>query len=130
MSEQPRLDLIWLPGCQAICRLGPKSAVPEWAAGRFLSTTRTADELSIVCDCDAVPDAVRQEGPYAIFRVVGSMDLGLVGILAAIAAPLAAERISIVAISTFDTDYVLVREDDRGRAESALTGAGHRFLPD
>jgi len=122
------LDLHWLPGCRAICRLPPKSAVPAWAAGRFLSTTRTADELSIVCDCDAVPESVRQEGPYAMLRIVGSMELGLVGVLASIAGPLATAGLPIFVVSTFDTDYILVRDAERERAEEVLVAAGHRFV--
>ncbi|HLF55907.1 MAG TPA: ACT domain-containing protein [Thermoanaerobaculia bacterium] len=123
-----RLDLIWLPGLHAVCRLGPKAAAPDWAAGRFVSSTRTADELSIVCEFGGVPDEVRQEGPYAMFRVAGSLELGLTGILASLASPLAAAGIPIFALSTFDTDYVLVRERDRARAETTLTAAGHRFV--
>ena len=122
-----RLDLRWLPGDHSICRLAPKSALPEWAAGRFLSATRTPEELSIVCEAGAVPAEVRSEGPYALLRVEGALELGLVGILASLTGPLAAAGVPLFALSTFDTDYVLVRVADRPRAERALAEVGHRF---
>jgi hypothetical protein len=128
LGEAPRLELRWLPGSHVVCRLGPKAATPDWALGRFVSATRTADELSVVCETGTVPEDVQAEGPYTMFRVTGALDLGLTGILASLAAPLAAAGIPIFAISTFDTDYVLVRERDRQRAEAALAGAGHRFV--
>jgi hypothetical protein len=126
----PRLDLLWTSGSYAVCRLGPKSAAPEWAVGRFVSATRTDDELSIVCEAAAVPADTVAEGPYAMLRVAGALELGLTGILASLALPLASAGVPIFALSTFDTDYVLVRERDRARAEAALAAAGHRFAAD
>ena len=93
-----------------------------------MSITRTVDELSVVCLAEEAPAGSRAEGPYALMRVAGSMALGLTGVLASIAAPLAAAQISIFAVATFDTDYLLVRMADRERAAAALVAAGHRFV--
>ena|ERR1051325_10275642 len=108
-----------------ICRLPPDSAVPVWVSGRLTSITRTPQELSIVCAEAAIPDDVRCERHWCAFRIEGPLDFGLVGILASVAAPLAAARIPVFAVSTFDTDYVLVKEEHTDSAEAALEAAGH-----
>lgn len=118
-------DLLLLPQRLAVCRLAPDAAIPSWAAGPFFSITRTADELSVVCPEDAVPADVRCESGWRAFQVAGPLDFSLTGILAAIAAPLAAAGVSIFAVSTFDTDYVLVKEANLARAIDALREAGH-----
>lgn len=128
MSATPEVELIWIPGRFAIGKLPADAALLSVPGGPFFSVTRTADELSLVCAEDEMPARARREGPYALFRVVGSMDLGLVGVLAAIARPLAAYGVSVFSVATFDTDYVLVRESDRERARAALEAAGHRFV--
>jgi len=93
----------------------------------FLSISRSADELSVVCAEGYAPIDARSEGPYAILRVAGAMELDLVGVLASLAAPLASAGIAIFALSTFDTDYLLVRESERTRVQATLVAAGHRF---
>jgi hypothetical protein len=109
-----------------ICRLDADATVPPWATGgAFSSVTRTGAELSIVCREEHVPDAVRRETGWRIFRVEGPLPFNVTGVLAAVAAPLAAAEIPIFAISTFDTDYILVKEADTGRAAAALIAAGH-----
>ena len=119
-------NLALLPGHHAFCRLEPAAGLPGWAmAGAFCSVTRTAEELSIVCPEDAVPAGVRCEGGWRLLRVEGTLEMGLVGIMAALTAPLAQAGISLMAIATFDTDYLLVREATLGRALAALRGAGH-----
>jgi len=111
----------------AVCRLEAASRVPAWVdqAGDFVSITRTSDELSIVCDTDVVPRGVPMEGPWRAFRVQGPLVMTLIGVVAALANPLADAGISIFAISTYDTDYVLVHEPDLDAAIEALVGAGH-----
>jgi hypothetical protein len=111
----------------AVCRLPAGSDLPAWAAGAggFSSITRTADELSIVCGSDAVPADLPQEGPWRAFKVQGPLVMTLVGVVAAIADPLRDAGIAIFAISTYDTDYVLVHEPDLAAAVEALTAAGH-----
>jgi hypothetical protein len=120
------IHLTTLPEPLAVCRLAPDAAFPSWlAASGFLSIARTTEELSIVCAEDAVPDAVRRESGWRALVVAGPLDFGLTGILASIAAPLAEAGISIFAISTFDTDYVLVKAERLDAAVEALIGAGH-----
>jgi hypothetical protein len=111
----------------AVCRLDAASRVPAWVdrAGDFVSITRTSDELSIVCDTDVVPRGVPMEGPWRAFKVQGPLVMTLIGVVAALANPLADAGISIFAISTYETDYVLVHEPDLDAAIEALVGAGH-----
>jgi len=121
-------ELVWLKGRYAICRLDPQDEVPEWAGGGFVSATRTKEELSIVCAAAGVPDGVTSEAPFSLLRVRGSMELTLTGVLAGVVAPLAEAEIPVFAVATFDTDYLLVREEDAAAAEVALVAAGYRFV--
>ena len=111
----------------AVCRVDSGSEVPAWVdrAGDFVSVTRTADELSIVCAMEAVPPGVPMEGPWRAFKVQGPLVMTLIGVVAALANPLADAGISIFAISTYNTDYVLVHEPDFDAAIEALVAAGH-----
>lgn len=122
------LRLLWLPGRYSIGRLPPDSAPQPSPRGPFVSFTRTGDELSLVCLEAEMPAAARSEGAFALFRVAGSMELGLTGVIASLTAPLAAAGIPVFTVATFDTDYVLVRESDRVRTEEALAAAGYRFV--
>ena len=123
------LRLAIFPDTLAVCRLAAGDAFPHWLPTHgFLSVTRTSDELSIVCPQDAVPAGIRSEPGWRALAVAGPLDFGLTGILASIAAPLAEAGISIFAISTFDTDYVLVKAERLNDAVEALRRAGHRFL--
>ena len=110
----------------AVCRLDADSDVPLWVdrSSEFTSVTRTTDELSVVCAHDDVPEGVQKEGPWRAFRVQGPI-VTLIGVVAALANPLADAGISIFAMSTFDTDYILVHEPDFDAAVGALTKAGH-----
>jgi uncharacterized protein len=105
--------------------------MPPWANGSgFVSITRTSTELSVVCAEDRVPGDVRAERGYAVIGVEGSLAPELVGVLVSIAAPLADASIPILAIGTFDTDYVLVRHDALEQALVALRDAGHEIVRD
>jgi hypothetical protein len=121
----PSLTLSLLPETFAVCRLAPDVPLPDWAAGEFVSITRTSDELSIVCAERNVPPSVRCERGWRCLKVAGPLDLSLIGILASLAVPLAEARIPLFAISTYDTDYVLVKEADLERAVETLLQAGH-----
>jgi hypothetical protein len=94
----------------------------------FFSVTRTPDELSIVCVESQAPDDAKSERGWRVLQVIGPLEFSLTGILAAIAAPLAAAGVSIFAISTFDTDYVLVKEENLAKALDALRAADHRVV--
>lgn len=118
------------PGRYAICRLAPGAPVPEWAlASAFFSITRTADELSLVVEDDRVPPDVTAAPGWRLLRVEGVLDFSLTGILAGICAALAGAGVSIFALSTYDTDYVLVRQEDLDRACEALRAAGYGVVP-
>lgn len=120
------LDLDVLAGSYAVARLDPGSPVPEWAYDRTLcALILTARELTVVCPATAVPDDVPREGPFRALAVRGPLDFALTGILEALARPLAEASIPIFALSTFDTDLVLVRDDDLAGATAALRAAGH-----
>ena len=120
------LELVILDDRLAICRLDGDGGVPSWAiSGGFFSVTRTADELSVVCPESGVPEGVRAERGWIAFRVSGAMDLSVVGVLASLTAPLAGAGVGLFAVSTYDTDYLLVRDCDLGRAIDALRANGH-----
>lgn len=128
-SNLPNLKLEKIPGTYTVCRLDPSTVIPAWAQqGTFFSVTRTADELSIVCEKQFAPREVRAEGTWGALRVVGTLDFALTGIMASIADPLGAAKISLFAIATFDTDYILVSEDKMDAAAKALTQAGHQVI--
>ncbi|MBS0661491.1 MAG: ACT domain-containing protein [Verrucomicrobia bacterium] len=118
------MQLTLLPDSFAICRLAPDAAVPP----RFFSVTRTAEELSVVCREADVPSDARCELGWSGLQVAGPLDFALTGVLAALAAPLAAAGVSIFALSTFDTDYLLVKSASLPEALAALRGAGHEVV--
>lgn len=121
-----------LPGTYAICRLSAKAAVPGWAETGFSSVTRTADELSIVCEERRLPadlTGIEQlERGWVLLKLHGPLPLDAVGVLASVAGPLADAAISLFAVSTFDTDYVLVERGHAKEAIAALTLAGHTLV--
>jgi hypothetical protein len=123
----PALPLEVLPDTLAICRLPADAAVPSWATGQsaFLTVSRTPEELSITAVQNAVPAGTRCERDYRALRVRGTLPPDLVGILLSIADPLARAGLAIFAISTYDTDYVLVKARDLPAALEALRAAGH-----
>ena len=121
------LDLEVLPERLAVCRLSPGEKVPSWAfESRFFSVTRTERELSIVCGEASVPSGTAAERGFRALEVQGPLDFSLTGILASLLDPLAEAGISVFALSTYDTDYVLVRQEALSRAVAALRGASHR----
>ena len=91
----------------------------------FFSITRAGEELSVVCREALVPEGIRAERSWRALRVAGVLDLSQVGVLASLASPLAEAGVSLFALSTFDTDYLLVQEQDLGRAVEALVAVGH-----
>ncbi|MNL03356.1 hypothetical protein D3C87_1238910 [compost metagenome] len=110
----------------SVIKLQAQAAIPNWAfQGSFFSITRTADELSVVCESRLVPSDIHlKEKNWKCLKVQGPLDFSLTGILSSIANPLAAAKISIFAISTFDTDYVMVKNDNLKKAKLALQQAG------
>lgn len=123
------LTLTLLPDRLAVCRLDCEAEVPGWAfSNTFFSITRTEDELSIVAAEERVPPGLACEWGWVCFKVEGPIDFSLTGVLASILNPLAEAGVSIFAISTYDTDYVLVKEEKLKEAQGALKSAGHTIL--
>ena len=123
------LKLEIIAGEFSVARLAATAAIPEWAtSAELFSISRTPNELSIVCASDRIPSENKAEHGWSCMRVVGPLDFALTGVLAALAGPLADSEISIFAFSTFDTDYLLVKQRTLEAAKSALRHAGHSFL--
>ncbi|GHO50099.1 ACT domain-containing protein [Ktedonospora formicarum] len=123
-----QLTILDLP--LSVCRLEARQEVPAWAWKRreFISITYTVDELSIVCATESIPDGVRVEHGWRALQVAGPLDFSLTGILAGLATPLSGAGIPIFAISTYDTDYLLLKEAHLERARAVLEALGYTFL--
>jgi hypothetical protein len=120
------LTLNVLDGPFAVCKLSADEPIPKWAAdGGFVSITRTFDELSICCQEGAVPKDIACERGWRCLRVAGTLPFSAVGILARLTVPLAEAGVGVFAISTFDTDYLLVKEMDFPAALDALARNGY-----
>jgi hypothetical protein len=123
-----KLTFIILRKMFAICRLDKDAPIPDWAfQGGFFSVTRTEDELSIVCPLINVPKGIICNQGWSCLKVKGPLDLSSTGIISSIAKTLEKEGISLFIISTYDTDYVMVKEKDLEKAVFALTEAGQRI---
>jgi hypothetical protein len=109
-----------LPSTYAVCRLDPHEAVPVWPRGEFISISRTPAELSIVCDASSAPDGVKAERDWRCFALEGPIPFEVVGVAARITKALADAKISVFFVSTYDTDYVLVRSSAVDAAITAL----------
>jgi hypothetical protein len=118
------MKLSLLPYTLAVVRLSSSSDIPNWATKEidFFSITKTNDELSIVCPEEKVPNGIKSEKGWKCLKVEGPLDFALTGILSSLIAPLAVAKISIFAISTFDTDYLLVKKEDLQRTVEELSG--------
>jgi hypothetical protein len=123
--------LLTLEGAWSVVRLDPAAEIPEWAlaARPFVTITRTSDELSIVCPTAARPAEARSEDGWAMLRLRGDVPFTTVGVIEALARPLAEAGIGIFVVSTFDTDYLLVKRERLHAAVAALRAAGHRVEP-
>jgi uncharacterized protein len=119
-----------LNGSWVVVRLPPSAPVPSWAlrSDQFISITRTRDELSIVSS-ETLVTGVEGERGWSILKVHGPIPFDQVGLLASIAAPLASRQISLFAISTFDTDYILIKSVDLTAACECLAAVGHTLVP-
>ncbi len=120
------MRLFALDELYAIVRLHPDAGVPDWVeGGHFWSVTRSDSELSVVCREEDVPEDASAERGWCALEVAGPLDFSLTGVVASLVSPLADAAVPIFVLSTFDTDYLLVREPDLPRAAEALRGAGH-----
>ena len=120
------MRLFALDELYAIVRLHPDAGLPDWVeGGHFWSVTRSDSELSVVCREEDVPEDASAERGWCALEVAGPLDFSLTGVVASLVSPLADAAVPIFVLSTFDTDYLLVREADLPRAADALRGAGH-----
>lgn len=110
----------------AICRLPADAAIPEWATGELVSVVRTPASLTVVCAQDRVPAGVETQRDWRVLQVTGELPFDAVGILAALATPLARAGIPIFAVCSFETDFVLVHASRLAAAVAALRSHGHR----
>ena len=117
-------------GTWAILKLPPADRIPAWAAAAtgFVAITRTAEELSIIAPREVIPADIEAPIDWSLIKVHGPFSFAAVGVLASFGTPLANAGISIIAVSTHDTDYLLVRSGDEGAARQTLIVAGHTFV--
>lgn len=128
--QDKKLTLIVMPERLGICRLDPAGPVPEWAyTSPFFSVTRTPDELSVVCTEALIPEDEFCDKGWKCFKVQGPLDFSETGILASLSLPLARSCISIFVLSTYDTDYLLVKESDLSKAIETLVSEGYNVNP-
>jgi uncharacterized protein len=124
-----QLKFRWLPGAYAIVHFAPDAGVPDWAThGDFTSITRTPDELSIVCLAEKLPRDVDSQHHWICLKLEGPFPFELTGVLLSFIEPLSRNGVPIFAISTYDTDYVLLQEDHMGGVMDLLRQAGHELL--
>ncbi|MGB9698813.1 MAG: ACT domain-containing protein [Thermodesulfobacteriota bacterium] len=122
------MKIMVMPEVFAICRLNQEQPIPEWALNNpFSSITKTSDELSIICLQNSVPEGVAKNGNWRCLKIEGPLDFSAVGILNSITQPLAKNGISILAVSTYETDYFLVREEQLAKALKILSKEGHKI---
>ena len=123
------LRLRRIQGTFAICKLPPRNPIPPWAmSGDMWSVTRTESELSVLCDQASLPREVQAERNWRALQVAGPLPFDMVGVLSSLLTPIADAGVSIFAFSTFDTDFVLVREEAFENACQALRRAGHTIV--
>ena len=124
--EKHKLTFEVLPTTLGVCKLSASQVVPVWACqGEFFSVTKTTEELSIVCSEAVIPAETLCERGWRALKIAGILDFSLVGILAVVSAVLADAGVSIFAISTYNTDYILVRNNDLDVAVQALASEGY-----
>ncbi len=126
-----KLKLFLLPEVLSICQLLPHTRIPDWAyGGSFFSVTRTTEELSVVCPQINVPEGITRNEGWRVLKVEGPLDLSATGILVKLITPLAKEGISVFAVSTYNTDYLLVKEQHLEKAMQILSRDGHQIRED
>ena len=124
-----KLKLKLLKDMYGVCRLNNNSKIPEWGAkGEFSSITRTEDELSIVCLQNNIPEGIQCEKSWEVFKIEGPLDFSLIGILSAISSLMAEKGISIFAISTYDTDYILIKDKELNKAIEVLSNDKYEII--
>jgi len=129
-ESPPKLKFCVLAERLAVCRMSADSAIPSWALdGDLFCVARTEEELSLVCAEDRVGanSEIKVEGGWIALKLEGPFPFSMTGVLSSFLQPLAEAKVSIFAVSTFDTDYVLIKEAELGRALGVLRGVGHEM---
>jgi len=123
------MELRVLPERYAVVRLHPGAELPAWVdKGPFRSVTRTDNEVSVVCRDGDVPDGESAERGWRVLELKGPLEFSLSGVVASLVVPLAKAEVPVFVISTFETDYVLVRDSDLDPASEVLGAAGHAVI--
>ena len=123
-----KLTLSILPETLVICQMDKDARIPDWLlASTFYSITKTAEEQSIVCPQTNVPEGIKKDEGWRCLKVEGPLDFSATGILASLTMPLAKEGISVFAMSTYNTDYLLVKERHLEKAVQILSQNEHRI---
>ena len=116
-----KLKLSILPDKYGVCHFAKNDPVPDWVKdANFSSITRTSDELSIICPQEIIPGGVLVQENWRVFKVEGPFGFEVSGIVSAVSRPLAEAEISILNVSTYQTDYLLVQEKDFEKAKEVL----------
>lgn len=127
--RRQQLKFRQLCGTYGIVRLAPRAAIPAWAtSGEFTSVTHTADEISIVCSAKNIPEDISSGPRWTCLKLEGPFLFSQTGILLSFIQPLSGNGVPIFAVSTYDTDYVLIQEEHMGGVVELLRKAGHELL--
>ncbi len=122
------MQLNLLPSILAVVRMDPSEPIPEWSkGGSFFSVTITETEMSIFCESQLIPEGMKKVDGWRVIQVAGQLDFELSGIIAQLAVPLSGKQIPIFSISTHDTDYILVGNEQLEDALDVLRRAGHKI---
>ena len=120
-----QLRFVVLPGTYSLCRLSPSEKIPAWIFNSsFYTISKTPDELSVVCESEFVPADIKKDSGWKLLRIDAVLDLSLTGITAKFSVPLAGAGVNLCVIATFDTDYVMVKEEKISIAREVLNNAG------
>lgn len=122
------LSLLALEGRVSVCQVDRRATVAVPRQARFFSVTRTSEELSVVCDEEHAPDGFEVEAGWRAIKVDGPLAFSVTGVMSSLTGPLAGADVPVFTLSTFDTDYLFVKEERLEEAMAVLTAAGHEFV--
>ncbi len=123
------MTLTLYPETFAVCQLSKKASLPDWAlSGRFFSISKTEDELSVVCETSLVPEGTKGDLDWRAFKLHGPFAFNEIGIVASLTVPLAKAKIGVFVISTYNTDYLLVKEENVKKTLRVLRSNQHEVL--
>ena len=120
-----------IQGTYAVCQMPTGGGDMRWInKSGFWSVTETDEEVSVICLDECLPERMSKESGWALIRVAGPLDFSLVGILSSILTPLAESGISVFTLSTFNTDYIMVKHTQLAQAVSVLAYSGYSIRGD